>query len=349
MRVSAIRDFYALVSIDDIFTRLKNKSNGMLPKQSLSHSHAATKRLLKQLSDDMALCFRDYFFLASFAEARHARRRAAWSYADLPDTLNQVAGGNATKRDMAMEMALCYQPGDHNVHRLADLFQDNVWPAAYGGVLWSQCVEAVALYGKYDNIVYVDHCIDLQHNDGFAIDKTDASNHIDIDFDLYRADAVYFLDDKSASDVFIVDCARYLSEVAKDVKRLVRIVLYHALPRLYPDGYERRSWEEWQERVDECLHSWRDITLPTYSPVLSWGNLTIPDERVEGHYDCTCPLCCDACAGAGCSCCEPVPVVEEEPPPSTTAKQYDKYLYLVNELLGYTQPQFLGRIGVNSV
>ena len=154
--VKATVDFYVLESL-----------HAELPMQNYAKIHPAMSARLRQdlgkerdrLAGDFALALRDYLFLASCGEARHAQGKR------IP-TLSGIGG-----RDDVYAAALDYAPTAANWERLQEVFAQDTWSRGFGGEAWRNICEQAAMYDTLPAIAYVDHVIDLAHNGGCAFNK----------------------------------------------------------------------------------------------------------------------------------------------------------------------------------
>ena len=133
---------------------------------------ARARSALTPLAGQMALCFRDYLFMASLGESRHAIKRIVSGF----------EGFYRKSRSDIFEMCTQYAPSDANLQRMINLFEMSGWGTGYGGKKWADIVRLAGQYGKLSDTLFVDAVINCQHNGGTAFNKTEASSYMDIDF-----------------------------------------------------------------------------------------------------------------------------------------------------------------------
>jgi hypothetical protein len=256
MKLSAVIDFYVLERIrrDTVYFRppAYDDTRG---KVLASKVEAAWNRI----NEDLGLCFRDYLFLAAFGEARHAWDKAEGSVpSDLPH------GG---WRESAMRDARQYDP-DLVLPDLYRVFHDMDWHSGYGGEKWASIIKAAVKFGEWPTAVFIDHCVDLEHNGGSCFDKTDATSLMDIEFDFSGMES--FLDWKRDCDIldpsgqwWQEQAEQYLSRLSGEVRQL--LFSWAGYYRVYLPFFGRRGYYE-------------TVTRHEYSPV-DWG-----DEGLSPHW-----------------------------------------------------------------
>jgi len=108
-----------------------------------------------------ARAFRDYIALSCAAEARHGKERADRYWEDWPATGD---------RSYAWCEARQYDPQGIVRHAEA-LFAGASWQQGFGGESWARIARAGQLYGRVPDDVFLDHVVDLSHNNGLYLDK----------------------------------------------------------------------------------------------------------------------------------------------------------------------------------
>lgn len=128
----------------------------------------AKARLQRDVADlkgiharNFANCLFDYLCLAVWGEARHAWTKCEQVILEIHETDNRRA---------CQAVALDYDPY-HFLPVIAELFEEKWASDAYGGLSWVKIAEAATHYGEWPDTVFVDHCIDLAHNNGPCFDK----------------------------------------------------------------------------------------------------------------------------------------------------------------------------------
>lgn len=133
----------------------------------------------KEIIDDTALAIRDYLYLICCGEARHA-----WNMANLAIIeLKKHKGKNRTKTYIT---ARNFGPTEENIQRLIDIFAGTWRGSGFGGKKWLQIAQAITLYGKKPNEIFIDHAASLQHNGGGVFSKKEVKTIIDFHLNLDR-------------------------------------------------------------------------------------------------------------------------------------------------------------------
>lgn len=133
---------------------------------------ARARSALTRLAGHMALCFRDYLYMASLGESRHASNRIGYGF----------EGFYGESRSDIFSRCTEYACSDANLERLVSLFEMSGWGSSYGGKKWATLSKLAGQYGKLSDALFVDAVINAQHNGGTAFNKTEASMYMDIDF-----------------------------------------------------------------------------------------------------------------------------------------------------------------------
>lgn len=153
-------DFYLLEAMLSYPPRF-----GKRPQEAL---HRKIKEARDDLADKMGRAFYEYLYLASFAEARHIDKLSshdhAWYFEEMPQGGSRSAG---THEALNFDPKKC-------LPRMSDLFHNNPWGSGYGNESWGKICDAAYLYHKLPANVFVDHVIDLKHNNGLAFSKAPA-------------------------------------------------------------------------------------------------------------------------------------------------------------------------------
>ena len=148
-------------------------------------------RLTDKIVPNMALRVFTYLWAASLGEARHAKESVAsrrYLIAPLSDS-----------RKAWFESATKFAPSKKNVQILFDIF-DQPWRSGYGGKAWADIVRAVKEYDTIAPSAWIDHVVDLEHNNGTVFSKPEAKNAIFFDV-LYDGRFSEFLDYKFRADI----------------------------------------------------------------------------------------------------------------------------------------------------
>ena len=73
-------------------------------------------------------------------------------------------------RESIYKQAVKYNPFEY-LPRLAETFERGEWGGGYGGKPWALIAKAGCMYKQESDIVFVDHCVDLTHNNGTMLNK----------------------------------------------------------------------------------------------------------------------------------------------------------------------------------
>lgn len=133
------------------------------------HSHDKWLKDFYEYRDNfyskLAKLFYDYISCIVLAELRHANYRSNYGFNTFEDfhcmSRNQVFN---TYRKFTRKSVL--ETGEYYFNEF-----NNPWKDQYGGYNWQMIAKAGLKYGVYPNEVFIDHCFDLEHNNGNIFDK----------------------------------------------------------------------------------------------------------------------------------------------------------------------------------
>jgi len=143
------------------------KVNGLPETERWRHSIRYYTDMLNsvkpQFDELFGRALRDYLWLASIGEARHAHRKSDYS---IPEILRQG------RSDAYLDGTKFSPDIEDNRKRLRSVFADYDWNSGgYGGDRWGTIVKAIDLYYTTPVGIFIDHCADLKHNGGLAFNK----------------------------------------------------------------------------------------------------------------------------------------------------------------------------------
>ena len=305
MNLEAIQDFYLM--------------EAMLSQSSLLPNKKATDKWVQDasewntsLSEDLALALRDYLFLAACGEARYSRRKT--STAEIIPDIDKMSGLSLS-RTRVYEEIVEYDP-DKNIDQIIELFDSGGWKGGMGGPRWAAIAKAIKQYREWPAAMFIDHVIDLQHNNGTVFNKPTENIH---DFSFHSPLLTYlkmWLDFKSIEN--IIDNKITITYV-RDQYNLPRPIFSWA-------SRTKTLYQRFLTIQGEKLPSFFDITKTAnsssrqYIP-LKWGTKVFqptttdyirPEGNDKNPFD---PTCCDECEAAYHQWNEEHGYDEEEPTP----------------------------------
>lgn len=165
MTLMHFHDFYYLLALE---TNIRQ-----IPDAQFRHSVVKLAEdvdaELEYIAENMALRVFTYLFAACLGESRHARYgQAKERFAR--ETLKKG-------RNDLFANVTSFAPTKENISALVSIFAQE-WRAGYGGKAWKQIAEALLDFGKTPAIAWLDHVVDLEHNNGTAFNKEDAESTI---------------------------------------------------------------------------------------------------------------------------------------------------------------------------
>lgn len=124
------------------------------------------------IKDTLARMIYEYTYLACFGELRYMKEKIKNSNITIESnhfgltkrTPERVAYINYCKN--------AYKYSRHSIEQVSRvLFGEFVWEESYGGEAWVDVINTVKFYGNMPNEIYIDHCVDTQHNTGCYLNK----------------------------------------------------------------------------------------------------------------------------------------------------------------------------------
>lgn len=179
----AIADFYTLMSVQPLFD----------PRLDAMNLNSGRRKVFDdcwyRMIPGLSLAFRDYCTLVCYGEMRHAGGRCSHNYSVImshrqaieqaaqkaqlklheQNPENESSHVHYSSRTYAGAEALLYEPVSI-LNAAKDLF-GRQWLGDFGGQSWLSIAEAGLQYGKWEDVVFIDHAVDLSHNSGAFVDK----------------------------------------------------------------------------------------------------------------------------------------------------------------------------------
>ena len=159
----AARDFYALEALSAILCDAK--ANAFDPAR---HSHVfwfdAFTEFRNAYAAKLATAIFDYTVSVAAGEMRHAKTEASRYIEDFPYT-----GGDG-RFDVYVGLD-AFEP--YSVLAAASrVFSDDIdWKCGFGGRKWKQIADAGLKRKTLSDVAFIDHCVDLSHNNSVYFDK----------------------------------------------------------------------------------------------------------------------------------------------------------------------------------
>ena len=232
--MQACVDFYAMQVID-----IEHNVEGIKYKRFVKYRKTHTKQLANAMSD--------YLVLACAGELRHGRDKCAKYYPSFP------TGGS---RDTIWGDIQKYEP-TVIMEMATELFTDWDWDSGYGGKKWGQCAKAYVSRNTkghimQKDIIFVDHCFDLQHNNGTVFNKG---------CNIFTETGIGYLLDTKRDSVEQIFASFSVSPIV--------VYFMSELEVLYKGSFISNN-----KKIDEVMN---------YIPI-QWGNMPIDKKMEDGHY-----------------------------------------------------------------
>ena len=157
------QEFYALEAVSALLSGTRD--NNFEP---MRHSHSRWRRDFDDFRNEynrrFASAIFDYTVLVVAAELRHCKDKASQYINDYYTTYHS--------RDAVYEECSIYRAYDllNAGIRMFDTGRVD-WKKAYGGEKWKQIALAGLMRDKVTDCIFIDHCVDLSHNNSVYFDK----------------------------------------------------------------------------------------------------------------------------------------------------------------------------------
>ena len=159
-----VQEFFAFEAISAMLAT--NQCSNFEP---MRHSHSRWYRDFNYFRDEyinkFASAIFDYTVLVVAAELRHCRDKAS-------QYINKYYNSWDHPREEVYDVGSEYNANDILMAgiRMFDTKLVN-WRSSYGGEKWKQIAKAGLMKGKVSDCIFIDHCIDLSHNNSVYFDK----------------------------------------------------------------------------------------------------------------------------------------------------------------------------------
>lgn len=221
-------------------------------------------RTVEKIIPNMALRTFMYLYAACLGEARHARDTVAE---------DRFIADKYSGRQGWFSKVTQYKPTRENINALIDIFSQP-WRAGYGGEAWRNIAEALAEYETTPPAAWLDHVVDLEHNNGTAFSKPDGLYTIFFDVG-YPSRFSSFLDYKFAKNI-LTKAPSFADKLAVTPRVYILLQRYSSIfkkpevKHVSPDLDNLTDYSvEWEERfltVEKKWMQWVSISGSSNKP-----------------------------------------------------------------------------------
>lgn len=158
-----VQEFYAVEAVSVLISSIQHSSF-----EPMRHSHSRWHQDFSDFREEYILKFAsaiyDYTVLVVAAELRHADRKAShYIKGYYPSTYF---------RDQVYRECTIYKAGDILAAGMKLFDTRRVeWDDGFGGEKWKCIAKAGLVKGKVSDCIFIDHCVDLSHNNSIYFDK----------------------------------------------------------------------------------------------------------------------------------------------------------------------------------
>jgi hypothetical protein len=258
MNMQHFHDFYFLQALEAAVVREIASNPELEFVKSVEKFQDDLDKTTEKVYTNMALRVFMYLYAACLGEARHAKDTVA------RERFVKVSGKMG--RGDWFAHAADYAPSKANLEVLLSVYRQD-WRSGYGGEAWYNIAEALTEYEKTPPAAWLDHVVDLEHNNGTAFSKPDGLNTIFFDV-TYPARFGNFLDYKFSKDILVkhphfIDnlgvSPRIYSLLERYSKIFNRPIVTHAVPELENLSSYVVEWGDGVLSLDEKWADWMSI------------------------------------------------------------------------------------------
>ena len=257
MNMQHFHDFYVLQAMQAATAVELAGNEELMFLKAVEKFESDLDRTIETMSENIALRTFMYLYAASLGEARHAKGTVA-KYLYLET--------DGKSRYFWFEHASEYRPTKANLTTLKKIF-DQDWRAGYGGKAWGDIVQALIEYDAMDKTAWIDHVVDIEHNNGTAFSKPDGYRTIKFSID-YPSRFSSFLDYKFRMDI-LRDAPDFTSRLRVSQKVYTMLERFctvfkrpmpkHIVPQLDNLGSYVVEWGNKKLQIAEKWHEWASV------------------------------------------------------------------------------------------
>jgi hypothetical protein len=257
MRMEHFHDFYFLQALNAGIMREISANPEIAFKRSVEKLQLDTQDAMDEISPNIALRTFVYLYAACLGEARHARETSA-ERRFISETVKH-------HRHEIFAKISEFRPTPENLKALIMVF-DQSWTSGFGGRAWKAIAEALPSFFNMPPSAFIDHVIDLEHNNGTAFNKADAKSTIFFSTE-YPDHFRSFLDYKFEKDI-LRQASETTLRVSRKVFSLIQrfATIFHIKPITWVepglsklDEYQV-TWEDKKLNLVEKWYEWVDVT-----------------------------------------------------------------------------------------
>ena len=155
--LNAAKEFYALSAL-----QIEINTGGKFEPFRPSHEKLKNEinEFMKEFTNHLARAIFDYTVLVVGGELRHCAKQCEVFNPNFPQGGDRNASYNLIKR---------FNP--QQILRQGVFFFGQYWSSGFGGKSWEYIAKSGLMYEKINNFVFVDHMVDLSHNNSIYFDK----------------------------------------------------------------------------------------------------------------------------------------------------------------------------------
>lgn len=164
-----------LLNILAIFYSL-NGILSIIEKEFFNFQHSVEKlrvdmrEYYNYICDILAQMIYEYTYLACFGELRYMQSKIDQENVQI---LSKRFKNNT--RDRITYVKYCFNAYNYSkssIERVSEfLFKNFNWDDSFGGMAWYYIIKLIKLYGVMPNEIFIDHCVDIEHNTGSYLNK----------------------------------------------------------------------------------------------------------------------------------------------------------------------------------
>ena len=207
----------------------------------------------------------DYIVMIVAAEMRHASQ-----YCEMCFRNYKFKRDEYSRSDVYGEVDVVYQPQD--ILRAGVFLFSKDWDSAYGGPKWGQIAKSGTYYGKMKDSIFIDHCVDLSHNNSTFFDKGAGIFTMRTSTDSYQCLLQYKYETSGEEFLAIYD------------NKIINPVIRKFIERAYALGLTEFKLPEtdWGYVIQKDYRLFRNVL--NYQPIEWVGKEKFDYTLADGHY-----------------------------------------------------------------
>lgn len=257
MKLAHFHDFYFLQALEAATKNAIDANPELEFSKPVEKFLTDLDKVTEKIVPNMALRTFMYLYAACVGEARHTTSAVT-------ETL--FLKKSKRSREDAFATITDYPPTPENLQVLVDLFSQS-WRSGYGGSAWRNIAVALTEYGKSPDAAWLDHVVDLQHNNGTAFSKPEGKETIFFSIEYEDSRFGQFLDYKFREDILTttpywkgyLDVSPRIFNLLTRYSNVFKVKMPHVVQKLEDLTPYEVEWGKKSFKVGRKAFSWCSV------------------------------------------------------------------------------------------